>query len=163
VAFTAKGLRFAVQRLPTPGNGLDEFDRSALQGVALPNEGVPLTVNHRYGVQRLVFPDAVFRYNDRLVVSGALPSNDEAQRVVELFETTFFVDPTWQVNELPQSVRGSLDVAISAFSMVATGGFGATQVLERTLPVKVEDDVLEVSAIISTLAVKGQGDLIRVG
>ena len=126
MAFTAKGLRFAVDRLPTPGTGLDEFDRPALVGVALPNPGVPLTVNHRYGVQRLVFPDAIFRYNDRLVVAGALPSNDEAQVVVELFETTYFMDPTWQVNELPLFVEGSIDVAINAFMVGITGGFAAT-------------------------------------
>lgn len=126
MAFT-QAQRFGVHRLPIPDGVVDDLgDRFAVTGVLFPTLLTELNVNQRFGVHRLVFPDGIFRYNDRLVIAGALPSEEETSRVTDIFDVSWVIDPTWVVTALPGDNDGVLTAGIDTISASFAGAFSDT-------------------------------------
>ena len=106
--------RRQVLRLGTPDSSFDKSDRYSRLGL-IQTFSPNLTDAQRYQVLRLGIVDASVSTGDRYSRLGLIQALNVGGPSIELFETSFFVTPTWQVNALPQSVTGSIAAAIGSF------------------------------------------------
>lgn len=150
MAWSEEGFRFAVVRLPLPGAGLDEFDRYAIgSGVPI---GDPDFRTYNYGDRlvlasnSLVTTGGTWSYRDRLSIGRAAGDLDPSSGtvVVEIFDTEYTLDPTWDVIELPQLNDGSLVAGINSFSVSFEGQTLFTFDPNRTITVARQDRGIDV-------------------
>jgi len=79
-----------------------------------------ITQAQRFQVYRLPLPNGTLdESGDRFGMAGVIESLEAAGNIVDLFETTWLIDPTWLASELPVANAGSVVAAIGSY----TAGF----------------------------------------
>jgi len=119
--------RQQVARLPLANGTLDESgDRYALAGIveALSVGSSNITQAQRQQLARMPVADGTLdQSGDRYAMAGIVQAIDAAGNIVDLFETTWIVDPTWEADQLPTSNDGQVLVEIAGFISGLVGSF----------------------------------------
>jgi len=129
---TAKGVRFATARLPTPGTGLDAEDRYAIGGTLLSANSISLPATdsarkQRAAIARIVWADSTHDdEQDRYTIAGVVQPIDAGSVFKHTFELTYTLTPSF-------SLGNSYDGAVEALLGSMIGGLtGAGFVMFET-------------------------------
>ncbi len=134
--------RFQVCRLPVANSVVDEIgDRYAIAGAMQSLVDTGLVGNEqRFQTVRLPFANSIVdEIGDRYAMAGIIRAIETGGSVVEIFDTTWFLDPTWQVFELPQQNDGSLVAGMNTF-MTNFVGQGTARDIVTEVTVKATQD-----------------------
>ena len=111
---SAQKLQFL--RLPVVDASVTSGDKHAFLGLIVTATSAPtLTAAQRKQILRLPVIDASVSTSDKFALLGLMESAD-AGALVELFETTWLVDPTWTALEAPQTNDGNVFAEIGGFT-----------------------------------------------
>ena len=102
-------------RLPVIDASVSSGDKHALLGLIVTATSAPtLTEAQRKQLLRLPIVDASVSTSDKFAFLGLMESEDSGA-IVELFQTTWLLDPTWHAFQNPQSNDGQIFAEIGEF------------------------------------------------
>jgi hypothetical protein len=97
---------------------------------------------------------------DRHAFGGLVQALSTSGPLIETFDVTWYLDPTWTVQRTPQVNAGHLGMLINSLDIAFEGleGVPNVPVLEQTVSVDADDHTISVQADDHELAVAAQDD-----
>jgi len=130
VAFDETAELYALAGLTYPVTPIDEQELYSLAFVPDVDPNKDISDNQLYGLMgmgAMVYPDAVIRENDLLVLAALYPVNNEAETVTLTFDPVLYFNPTWSATESTQSINGQLIPGLSPITASLVGAFSADE------------------------------------
>ena len=107
-------------RLPIADGSFDKDDRFALIGLVRSLTS-SLTSAQKKQLLRLPVVDASFTTSDKFAFFGLMESVGSAETLVDLFDVTWSLDPTWDAFENPQTNDGNVFIEVGEFVFAGAG------------------------------------------
>lgn len=116
--------RRQLHRLPIADATVDKSDRFALHAIPEPLSAPLLTAAQRRQWHRIPIGDSSVSTGDRWTLHGITQPLAVGGPIIDLFEVSWKIDPSWTGLLLPQTVDGSLVPEIGGYSVSFTGNVG---------------------------------------